>query len=727
MVLLALVGWLGSMVGCASEPMAPLGVVLQPFKTCEDVVGSLRRAMIAEMNQTLDANLRYALESNGKTCDGYYGEYDSFVSRGTAMPSVASGSPSSGNASAPATGSASSSQSKSSSESSGGSATQASGTNNQVVGVDEADFIKNDKKYIYVLTSNEFRIIEAWPPEKARVLSRTPITGTPRKLFVYENRAVIYSSLDSLKTSGESAEPTNPVSAYTYTGRKECTYGYDCQFTGDGKPTQMTVFDITDLEQPKTLRIIKTSGSYLNARRIGQAVFTVLISPRVKMLELSYYPSDLITRCGTSFPPALIVGAYEKLRAANIEKIQNAAITDWVPILEDVVVENGQENKATRPLNNCQGFYQASQHEGKQFLNVLVLDLRTQRPLHTSTVVSSPGAVYASDTSLYLSVPHQRTQGRAWYGGEIQSMEQASTVHKFALDAQQAQAQYVASGIVKGRVLNQFAMDEYRGYLRMATTTGRAPSPSTHSTLTVLEQKDATLVTAGKVDHLAPSEDIRSARFDRERAYVVTFKKTDPLFVFDLADPYRPQTLAELKIPGFSTYMQMMDDNHLLSIGYDADDQGSFAFFTGVLLQIFDVSDPRNPKRTHREVIGTRGSSSEALTNHLAFNYFAAKELLSLPMTICEGSGGSGQFSDRMSFSGLLVYRVTSKDGFHLRGKVSHPTGQNIHCGNWWTDGNSQVQRSIIMDDYVFSVSHSLIKINHLDNLAQDVRSPSLE
>src|SRR6185369_10421548 len=101
--------------------------------------------------------------------------------------------------------------------------------------------------------------------------------------------------------------------------------------------------------------------------------------------------------------------------------------------------------------------------------------------------------------------------------------------------------------------------------------------------------------------------------------------------------------LSELKIPDFSTYMHMMDDTHLLTIGYDANDHGDFAFFDGVILQIFDVSDVQNPKLAFKEKIGTRGSSSEALADHHAFNYFAPKNMLAIPMTICEG-GGDGTY-----------------------------------------------------------------------------------
>jgi uncharacterized secreted protein with C-terminal beta-propeller domain len=118
------------------------------------------------------------------------------------------------------------------------------------------------------------------------------------------------------------------------------------------------------------------------------------------------------------------------------------------------------------------------------------------------------------------------------------------------------------------------------------------------------------------------------------------------LFVIDVSEPRSPTIRGELKIPGFSTSMHMLDDDHILSMGYDADDQGSFAWFTGILLQIMDVSDPENPELTYREVIGARGSTSDTATNHLAFNFFAARDLLAVPMVICEGTEGGGNYGE---------------------------------------------------------------------------------
>jgi hypothetical protein len=275
-------------------------------------------------------------------------------------------------------------------------------------------------------------------------------------------------------------------------------------------------------------------------------------------------------------------------------------------------------------------------------------------------------------------------------------------------------------------VLNQFSMDEWSGYLRIATTRGHAPDPHAESAVSVLATAPGgNLVRVGSIEHIAPTEDIRSVRFDEERGYVVTFKKTDPLFVLDLYDPREPKILGELKIPGFSTYMHRIDRNHLLSIGFDADDHGDFAYFDGVILQIFDVSNPTEPRLLHKEVIGTRGSSSEAATDHLAFNYFPERGLLGVPMTICEG-GDDGRFGQNLTFSGLLVYDVSVETGFERRGGVNH--GEvGATCGRWWSQAGSTVKRSIFLDDLVYSIAPDRAKVQKLGALGKDVANLPLK
>jgi hypothetical protein len=273
--------------------------------------------------------------------------------------------------------------------------------------------------------------------------------------------------------------------------------------------------------------------------------------------------------------------------------------------------------------------------------------------------------------------------------------------------------------------LNQFSLDQYYGYLRIATTRGRVPDPNVVSSLSILrENEQGNMVRVGAFEGIAPGEDIRSVRFDEDRAYVVTFKKTDPLFVLDLWDAAKPRVLGELKIPGFSTYLHRIDRDHLLSIGFDADEEGSFAYFDGIILQLFDVSAPTDPKLLHKEKLGTRGSSSEAATNHLAFNYFAEKGLLALPITVCEG-GGNGRNGSELTFSGLYVYEVSVARGFSRLGGIDHGKS-GVHCRNWWSQGTSAVKRSLFLDDLVYSLAADRLKVQRMGSFGKDIADIAL-
>jgi len=599
--------------------------------------------------------------------------------------------------------------------SSGSSASQVSGTNNQVANVDEADFLKNDNKYMYVAANGKVSVFDAFPAEEATLLSRPAVKGTPRKLLTTESRAVVLSAVGT--SSGAQYQ--------------ECTYGYSCVPTGDGFPTTITVLNTTDKANPKPLREISASGSLLAARRIGSMVHVVLYdAPVAERLQQMAQLSVETKRCVTS--EAEYQQEMDRITAArNQVAAEIQAMADTGPTVTDSADPAPVETRALK----------TPRPGPASFLSVLSFNLDTNGPVSRSTVVGRGGHVYASDRALYVAVPEFRNDpscggsagysgGCGWYGG-YESYSSLTSIHAFTLGDGELPTTYAGSALVEGTVLNQFSMDEHQGHLRVATTTGKTPDPNVRSTLTVLRSDGQGLATTGMIGNIAPSEDIRSVRFDGDRGFVVTFKKTDPLFAFDLSDPQAPRIAGELKIPGFSTYMHLMDATHLLTIGYDADDHGSFAYFDGVQLQIFDVSDLNNPQLKHKEVIGTRGSSSEALTNHLAFTYFAPKQMLAIPMTICEG-GGDGSFGTNMTFNGLLVYNVTVEGGFKKLGGI--PLGQDSSgsydsslCSSWWTDANTSVKRSVIMDDYVYSVSMGKIQASRVTDLEHPVKELSLQ
>ncbi|MEW5741439.1 MAG: beta-propeller domain-containing protein [Myxococcota bacterium] len=672
----------------AARKLAQLAAV----EGCQEVEESIRKQLIHDMEEQIDRNLEYAL--TGANCYRLNAYEDAVGANQGYSPAPPSSAPASSGAK------------------------QYSTTNNQVAGVDEADMLKNDAEYLYVLGEGKLNIIRAWPAAQAHVVSRTAITGEPKKLFVEKGRAVVLSAL----TSGDSSRGG-------WYGR-ECTYGYDCNFTGDGYPLLVSVFDLTDLSSPKLIRETRFSGSLLSSRRIGDAVHVVVTAPQAVRPTYSTWPEDLPWTCNPleTFQQALTIqAAFAKLRAENRAKLEALTIADFFPSVVDTRHEASGDVVDANLLSECRNFYAAKVTEGAAFLSVASFDLTQSQPMNVTTVLGRPGAVYASADALYVTARHEYSGGD-WFYDSPSADAEASTVHKFAFVDGPATA-YQGTGIVKGRVLNQFAMDEHDGFFRVATTSGHLPSPDAHSTVTVLQQGEQGLETVGILDQIAPTEDIRSVRFDGRRAFIVTFKKTDPLFVIDLADPRRPFIAGELKIPGFSTYMHMIDDTHLLAMGLDAEDHGSFAYFQGVLLQIFDVSDPKNPTMTARHVIGTRGSSSEALTNHLAFNYFGPKKLLAVPMTVCEDSNGGGSYGQKLTFGGLMLFDIDVTQGIGYRGGVPHaaPAEGASACNTWWTNATSQVKRSVFMDDFVYSVAEDLVQVAPLSALGTPIVSLPLE
>ena len=573
-------------------------------------------------------------------------------------------------------------------------ATSYSHTNNQVASVDEADIVKTDGKYVYFAMNGALRIAEAMNP---RMISVTKLAGSVRELFVEGNRAVVYVA---------TREP-----------RKPCTYGYDCVFAGDGTGTKVVVLDVEDRAHPRVIREVAFTGSLMSARRVGNVVHTVVADGDSQGPAFESWPAGLAT-CGT--PEATVRKKFDKLTAENEAKIRT---TTQFPTMRD--------GATTTSL--CDALLRTKIDDGQSFTTVASFDLtKDHEPVTTATLESRPGAVFASERGLYMSVAHQKTVaskgGRGSWYSFYSNVDEASEIHQFRIGERASDTKYLGSGVVPGHVLNQFAMDEWYGYLRVATTKGRVPDPRVESVVSILAPSAlGNLVRVGAVDHIAPGEDIRSVRFDDDRGYVVTFNKTDPLFVLDLDAPDRPRILGELKIPGFSTYMHRIDRDHLMSIGFDANDHGNFAYFDGVILQLFDVKDPTKPTLLHKEKIGTRGSSSEAATNHLAFNYFADKGLLAVPMTVCSG-GGDGVAGSEVSFSGLYVYDVDLEKGFQRLGGIDHAaSGANkASCQTWWSNANSAVKRSIFLDDLVYSISGDAAKVQRMGHFGTNVASLSL-
>jgi uncharacterized secreted protein with C-terminal beta-propeller domain len=609
----------------------------------------------------------------------------------------------------------------------GASAQSYSETNVQVAGVDESDFVKNDGKYIYILAEKRFRIVDAWPPEQAHEIASLAVEGEPSQMFVTKGKAFIYSTVyaeqQGLKPGVSWGMPIMWDGSYDYYGQSKM---------------KITVVDLAEITTPAVIREMTFNGSYLNSRRIGNAVHTAATFPAPQITGLTYWPEELSTcyqwygygywqEDGTVTAPEFskeqVIALFEVVKEQNRATILATDLNQWLPSVTDVHHSAGQTQKEVTVIGQCTDYYQAPvPEEGNQdFLSLISTAMDGSGSVNGTTIIGQQGTVYASADALYVASSQWRQWGRRWFFADKAEIQQATLIHKFALDNEQVSAVYKGSGVVKGNLDNQFHMDEYNSALRVATGIRWGEQPG--NTVSVLKEVDGALQVVGQVDGIAPGEEIRSVRFDGERGFVVTFKNTDPLFALDLSEPTAPTITGELKIPGFSTYIHMLGPDHLLTIGYDAEDMGDFAWFQGIMLQIFDVSSMTTPTLLHKEVIGTRGTASEAASDHHAFNYFPDKGVLAIPMVVCEG-GDKGEWGSDMTFNGLMVYDVSIDSGFSHRGDIAHPfppeyeTFWGGECSQWWSNPDSLVKRSVFMDDYVFSITNNTIKVASLNDLA---------
>ena len=279
-------------------------------------------------------------------------------------------------------------------------------------------------------------------------------------------------------------------------------------------------------------------------------------------------------------------------------------------------------------------------------------------------------------------------------------------------------------------------MDEYNGFFRIATTVHVWDSKMKSSNNIYILDTD--LEHVSKIEGIAPGERIYSARFIGKKAYLVTFKKVDPFFTIDLSDPYNPKILGELKIPGYSDYLHPFDDNHIIGIGKDTVESYSsnFAWYQGLKIALFDVSDFNNPREVSKVIIGDRGTDSPALHNHRAFLFDREKELLVIPLSLYEISdeikeqhdGYTANICGKFTFQGAYVYKLSIENGFEYRGRVSHMDEEEFQENEqyWYRwSSPSYIHRSLYIGDILFTISDKMIKINNLEDL-NEIKSVEL-
>ena len=297
-------------------------------------------------------------------------------------------------------------------------------------------------------------------------------------------------------------------------------------------------------------------------------------------------------------------------------------------------------------------------------------------------------------------------------------IDQSTTViHKIGIN--NGAITYLAKGEVPGYLKNQFAMDEYGGNLRVATTSDVWTTRGQYEYNNVFVL-DSAMKTIGSLTHIAEQEKIYSTRFIGDRLYMVTFKRIDPFFVIDLSTPSSPKILGKLKIPGYSDYLHPYDKNHIIGIGKETttNDWGGVST-KGLKLALFDVSDVEHPKQLDKVEIGDSGTDSAALTDHRAFLFDKNKNLLVIPARVVKQIDTPGKYTgdQQRIWYGAYVFGLTPETGFVLKGTVEHSTSG----GYSWYGSPYDVKRSLYIGDTLYTLSQQQILANSLNQINKTI------
>jgi inhibitor of cysteine peptidase len=349
------------------------------------------------------------------------------------------------------------------------------------------------------------------------------------------------------------------------------------------------------------------------------------------------------------------------------------------------------------------------------------LSLTSQAPeIHSFVRMGRADQIYMTTKHLYLFA-----NGYTWFDWDPRLPQDPThsqgMVAKFNLDEMQNPI-YQSSGVVPGYVRNQFSFgeDAMGEHLFVATTTANGGQQS--NVITVLADAGGSeLATVGSSAIFGRNEDIRSVRFFGDSAYVVTFEKTDPLFVFDLSSPWQPKLLSRLVVPGFSAYLHPVSSSQLLGVGYGSVGDDGFSWLSGIQLSLFNVTTDKVITEEQIE-FGGRGSHVDAGNDHHAFTYDSETRTAVLPLRLLKSDPGASPdlFESELEFSGAYVLDLNK--GLEPAGKLTHQEYvpaeciQFLHLSNWWSSNvkSLDIERVIQANGEYVSLSPFGVKVHSL-------------
>ena len=557
-------------------------------------------------------------------------------------------------------------------------------TNVQVAGVDEADSVKTDGQYIYTMPSTQYSGSYYYSSTSQSTNTISIVNADPQNAKVVSKITLDSSSTPfGLFISQDSSKLVilaNNYQVYSATPDNLMIMPFYSYVS-----TSTLVYDISNKANPILTRNFTVSGSYFDSRMIGNFVYVVTTQ-----------------------------NAF----------VYNSEVT--VP----AVYTDGKAYGASPTSIYYSDMNESSYYSFTSFYGI-DLSNDQQQPTNMTVLMSGASTMYVSQSNIYVTYP-------TWANGS-----ELTSIYRVKING--LNLAFEAAGSVPGYIINQYAMDEYNGNLRVATnlnqglmiswTTATSTSQGTQiNSVYVLNQN---LTVIGKLEGLAQGENLHAVRFMGDKCYLVTFIKTDPLFVIDLSQPQNPKLSGELQIPGYSDYLHPYDETHLIGVGKDAVGaaQGNFAWYQGLKLALFDVSNVNNPVQVANYVIGDRGTDSPVLNDPKAFLFDKSKDLLVIPVELALVNQTLTQQypypSDMPAYGqivwqGAYVFSISANGNFTLKGTVTHLNPSSLdnqgylsNTNDYYLTQNQWITRSLYIGNTLYTISNGEIKLNSLTDLSQ--------
>jgi Beta propeller domain len=541
-------------------------------------------------------------------------------------------------------------------------------TNNQEEGVDEPDIAKTDGSTIFAIAGGKLRAVAAGgaTPRLLGTLDLGP-SGYGSQLLLRGNRLIV--------VSGQLRSPIGitPMIANAPASIRSSPYFIY------GSTTTLTEVNISDPAAMKVTQTMTVDGRFVDARQSGSSARIVI----------------------SSAPPAVV---QPQLAGGS---------SGWVPTRKFNDVRTGRH--FTRPVAACNTIRRPVDFSGLGMLSIVTVNFdKGLGVAHSDSLMADAQIVYGSTSNLYVAT--QKWVNPALAVGQLPS-SQTTVIDQFEVSDPDT-TKFVSSGEVPGYLLNQFSLSEYRGYLRVASTSrpiwwGGVSSgvpPLSQSFVTVLASKGGVLAPVGQVSGLGQGEQIYSVRFVDDTGYVVTFRQVDPLYTIDLSSPTAPKVAGQLELEGYSAYLHPVGDGLLLGVGVDVSSDSNEP--SGAQVELFDVADAAHPKLLSKASLGA-GSSTQATYDHHAFLYWQPTGLAVLPMRSYVATpvvSPGGTTSSSQGFTGAIGFHVARAGGISTPVQFAQDPVNGV---------SPEIERAIVIGSTLYTLSDAGVMASSLGTLAR--------